>query len=331
MRVGEAGERELIRALLRVINRLNVNLMGYDDVSACSLGDGRALVVKTDSFVESADMLPGMLPEHVGRKLVVMNVSDFAAKGVRPLGMLISLAVPEDREVEYLVRLYEGAEEAALEYGFDILGGDTSRGEELVASGFLFGIQSEDKLVRRSGARVGDYVAVTGPFGSTAVAFSILLRGLEAPSERVKEEALKSVYEPHARLGEGVALAEAGLVTASIDSSDGLAASLHELAESSGVGILVESLPMSKCLLEFCEYHGINPVELALYGGGEEYELVVTVPPESWGEACRVVEGVGGHLHLIGRVVEGRGVRIVLGREVVDVERRGWEHFRGWG
>jgi len=330
MKVRDVGERDLIKLLLRVINKRKENLMVYDDVVAYPISETEAIVVKTDSFIESTDLLPNMKPEQVGRKLVVMNVSDFAAKGVMPLGMLISLALPSDYDVNYIVRVYEGAEETALEYGFDIMGGDTSHGKELMLSGFLFGFQRKSKIVRRDGARVGDYVATTGVFGDTSVAFSILFKGLEAPDEGLRRRVLKSVYEPKARLKEGLKLAENAFITSSIDSSDGLAISLYELAESSNVGILVESIPLSQNLIDFCEYHGLDPIKLALYEGGEEFELIVTIPPRSWHEAKEIIRGIGGELHYLGKVVKGKGVHLKVNERKVLVEKRGWEHFRGW-
>jgi len=330
MKVKDVGERELVKLLLSIINKREENLMIYDDVVAYPISKKSALIVKTDSFVESADLLPNMKPEQVGSKLVVMNVSDFAAKGIVPLGMLISLSLPSDYDVDYIVKIYEGAEKTALSYGFDIMGGDTSYGEELVLSGFLFGLQERDKLIKRCGARVGDYVATTGPFGDTSVAFSILLKSLKAPSEELERHVFRSVYEPRARLKEGLALAERKLVTASIDSSDGLAISLYEIAESSKVGILIEDIPLSKNLIEFCEYHQLNPIEMALYEGGEEFELIVTIPPRFWEEAKSTIERVGGKLHYIGRVIKEKGVYLKVNGKKVSVKRKGWEHFRGW-
>lgn len=330
MKVKDVGERKLIELLLKVINKRKKNLMGYDDVVAYPISKTDAIVVKTDSFIESTDLLPNMKPEQIGRKLVVMNVSDFAAKGVMPLGMLISLVLPDNYDVDYIVRVYNGAEEIALEYGFDVMGGDTSYGRELMLSGFLFGFQHKGKIVRRDGARVGDYVATTGVFGDTSVAFSILFKNLEAPDENLKKHVLKSVYEPRARLKEGLKLAENALVTASIDSSDGLAISLYEIAESSDVGILVENIPLSQNLIDFCEYHGLDPIKLALYEGGEEFELIVTIPPQLWHEAKEIIRKVGGELHCLGRVVKEKGVYLKVNREKIFVEKRGWEHFRGW-
>ncbi|MEK6919786.1 MAG: hypothetical protein AABX62_01935, partial [Thermoproteota archaeon] len=142
---------------------------------------------------------------------------------------------------------------------------------------------------------------------------------------RLKDGILtRTVFLPRARLREGLILARTGMATSSIDSSDGLAWSLHELARSSSVGIHLETVPIAPEAREFGERNGVSPLELALYGG-EEYELVVTVRREGFDRVRRRVPT----LIPIGRV--RRGPPAVTGNvegKTVRVEARGWEHFR---
>ena len=132
---------------------------------------------------------------------------------------------------------------------------------------------------------------------------------------------------PNARVKEGLVLAQSSLATASIDSSDGLAWSLHELSQASNVGFLIEELPVAPEAETFAELHGFDPAELVLYGG-EEYELVVTIKPTLWKTAKAAVETVGGALIRVGRVTEEKNVLLQTGKETVSVEARGWEHFK---
>jgi thiamine-monophosphate kinase len=132
---------------------------------------------------------------------------------------------------------------------------------------------------------------------------------------------------PKARLCEGLALRDSGAVSASIDSSDGLAWSLHELARMSGVGFLVNSVPVADEVRRFAEFNGLDSLELALYGG-EEYELVVTVKPKLWVDAETIVEAMGGALLPIGKVTRDSQVLVVVNGEKCVVEARGWEHFK---
>jgi len=133
---------------------------------------------------------------------------------------------------------------------------------------------------------------------------------------------------PKARLKEGLALARSGVATASIDSSDGLAISLHQLSSTSNVGFIVTDLPIPPEVERFANIHGLDPKELALYGG-EEYELVVTIKPSLWEKAHRITEIAGGTLTKIGRVTKERKVILRLrGEEEKRIPPRGWEHFR---
>lgn len=132
---------------------------------------------------------------------------------------------------------------------------------------------------------------------------------------------------PKARLREGLALGSSGLVSSSIDSSDGLAWSLHEVARLSRVGFVLESIPVADEVRRFAEFNRLDALELALYGG-EEYELVVTVKPKGWVDAEAAVEAVGGRLLPIGRVMREPQVVLSVDGERRVVEARGWEHFK---
>ncbi|RLI34278.1 thiamine-phosphate kinase, partial [Candidatus Bathyarchaeota archaeon] len=132
---------------------------------------------------------------------------------------------------------------------------------------------------------------------------------------------------PKARLKEGLALAETGAITSSIDSSDGLAWSLHEVADASGVGFLIEDIPVAPEVKEIAERCGLDPVELSLYGG-EEYELILTIKPELWDEVERIMEEIGTPFTIIGRVIEERRLVLKIDGRIEPIKRRGWEHFR---
>jgi thiamine-monophosphate kinase len=143
----------------------------------------------------------------------------------------------------------------------------------------------------------------------------------------IRGKLVESVYWPKARLREGLALAKTGVVTSSIDSSDGLAICLHELKKNSVIGLDVTNVPIAPEVRKFAEIHGLDPEALALYGG-EEYELVLTVKPEGWRNAVKAVEEVGGNLIAIGNVVDGTEVTQRKGNVVEPIPLRGWEHFK---
>jgi len=329
VRIKDLGEYRTIKMLLSLLRKDPKELMGYDDVSLVNI-NGAYVALKVDSFVESVDLLPGMQPEDIGRKLVTMGVSDFASKGIKPLGMAVSVAIPGAIEWDYLRRIYVGMDEYAKKYGMYVWGGDLSEGKELTLVGCFLGYAKDHRVPRRRDAKPGDLVYATGSFGLTSVAFRALLRGRRPKDKTLLQKAISSVFRPMARLKEGLTLIGRGLVHASIDISDGLAISLHEISENSKVRIVIDNVPLSEGVKEYAEGEGVNPIDLALYEGGEEYELLITIPKGKVKEAMKAIREVGGKLFYLGRVEVGRGVYLRVGEELKEVERRGWEHYRGW-
>ena len=268
-----------------------------------------------------------MTPYQAARKAVVMNFSDLGAKGVQPQGFMSSLGIPRDLEVEYIEEMAQGFEAGAREYGGYVIGGDTNEAADIIISGVALGVAKKDKIIKREGAMPGDILATTGPFGLTAAAFKVLLEGKEPP-EGLRETLVESAYNPQARIREGVALAESGAATSSIDSSDGLSVSLYDLSRSSGVGFRVEDLPIPPEVEAYAEHHILDPGDLALYGG-EEYELVFTVAEERLEDAREALAAVGCELLELGIATRETGMVTVKNGVESPIEKRGWEHFVG--
>jgi thiamine-monophosphate kinase len=314
------GEREIIQLLLEKFQPSPMPIPSGDDVSAVDLGGGRLAVLKVDMLVGKTDMPPGMTAYQAARKAVVMAVSDFAAKGVRPRAALVGLGLPRygSRKVKSLA---EGLRDAARQYGLSLIGGDTNEAGDLVITVAALGFCGKGRLLLRGGAKPGDLLAVTGPFGRTAAGLKILLENLKAPGN-LREKLLRPVFTPEARLQVGLRLRRLG-ATAAIDSSDGLAWSLRELAVASGVGFSVHRLPLAPEAKAFADLHRLDPFDLTFYGG-EEYELVVTLDPRRFRRGWEKRWG----LQVIGRAVEQGGLVF----EEKDVRRtiqpRGWEHFK---
>ena len=321
------GERQIIEIILEQLDIMPRLPLGFgDDVSAVELGKDELLVLKTDMLVDKTDVPPSMSLWQAARKAVIMNVSDLATKGAKPIALLVALGIPKSFTREDIVQIGKGLNSGAREYDTFVLGGDTNEASDLVISCAMFGTCRPQELLKREGARPGDILAVTGNFGKTAAGLKALLENLSVPSN-LKKPLLDAVLMPKARLKEGLALAASGTVTASIDSSDGLAWSLHELSKASHVGFLVEKLPAAREAAEFAEIHKLNLTELCLYGG-EEYELVLTVKPELWDKALNTVRKVGGNLIRIGKTIEERSMQLKTEEGVIPIEARGWEHFR---
>ena len=320
------GEREVINIISNQLEMPEMPIPFGDDVSAININEETLAVLKTDMLVGKTDVPPGMSLRQAARKAVVMNISDFAAKGVKPLVMLVSLGLPRDLNEDDVREIGKGLNEEAREYDTYVIGGDTNESSDLIISCSLLGFSNKEKLVSRSGARPGDIVAVTGEFGKTAAGLKILLEGLSA-SENVEKALKESVLLPKARLKEGLALSKVGGLTASIDSSDGLAWSLYEISYASDVGFIIDNVPIAWEAVEFARAHNLDPWELSLYGG-EEYELIVTVKPEFWWKVKKAVEKIGSSLTRIGIATEEKKIRLKIDGETRIIERRGWEHFK---
>ncbi len=318
------GEREIIRLLTKIYGTRNRLPLGYnDDVAAFPIPGKKWMILKSDMLVASTDVPRGMSLRQAARKAIVATVSDFAAKGVRPIALMVSLGLPSSLGRNDFLQIGYGLADGSEEYGCRIIGGDTSESRDLTIDCIGAGITQPSTLVRRSGAIPGDIVAVTGRFGNASAGLRLLLSGRKTPDSFARKLA-ESVLHPRARLEEGVRLAEHKLLSASIDSSDGLAWSLHEIARCSKTSIGLASIPIAQEAERFARQCKIWPFEFALYGG-EEYELVVTIKPSLIEKAKQLVPS----LIPIGRVGKGRpSVGANIGGRLVKVEARGWEHFK---
>ena len=306
-------------------------IFGYgDDAVAFEVEKEQLLVMHTDALVGSTDILPGMSAYDVGRKAVVMNVSDLLAKGVKPRSAVFCWGITRDYNAGLLTEIADGMTRTARECGMHITGGDTSESDDFFLAGTVFGFADRDKLLRRSTVKPGQIIASTGSFGLTSVAYRILLqRG--AASAEMRDRALEAAYRPKLRFAEANAIAEAGVASAGIDSSDGLARSLHWLAKMSKVGFIVDNLPTTEEVKQFGLMNKVDYVDLALYEGGEEYELIFSISQDNWTSALDAVERAGGKLYRIG--VATSDPQIILDLRNMprkQIQDLGWRHFTQW-
>jgi thiamine-monophosphate kinase len=316
-------EHEIIRILTtRFSSQPGIPLGFDDDVSAIPLSSKTWIIVKTDMIVGSTDVPPRMTIQEAARKAVVATVSDFAAKGVKPQALMVSIGLPAPVKKKTVQDIARGLGQTAREYRCKIIGGDTNQSDDLVIDITGIGAANPKTLVRRNGARPGDIIAVTGPFGKTSAGLRIL-KSKDKKDPAKYPSLVQAVLRPKARLAEGIVLAKSLASTSSIDSSDGLAWSLHQIANSSKVGINLDTIPIVADVQTFAREHQLSTLELALYGG-EEYELVVTIKPERFQDLKKLVPS----LTRIG-VVEKESFGIVahLDGKRIPIEERGWEHF----
>jgi len=321
------GERKIIEIIANHLEAMPNSPVPFgDDVSAVNIDQKQVAVLKTDMLVGKTDVPPNMSMWQAARKALVMNISDFASKGVQPTAALVSLGLPRGLMQKDIEEIARGLNSGAREYGAYVIGGDTGEASDLIISVSLYGAADKKSLMLRSGAKPGDILAVTGFFGKSAAGLRLLVNNYSASADQ-RNVLSGAVCMPKARLKEGLALSGSGAVSASIDSSDGLAWSLHEIGKMSNVGFLVHSVPVAHEVRRFAEFNHIDPLELALYGG-EEYELVVTIKSKGWVDAEAAVEAVGGRLLPIGKVTKDTQMLLDVDGEKHVIEARGWEHFK---
>jgi len=316
-------EQEIIHIITnQFAGERSVPLGFNDDVSAIPLSSKTWIIVKTDMLVGSTDVPPGMTIQQAARKAVVATISDFAAKGVKPQALMVSIGLPAPVKKRTVHEIARGLGRAAREYDCKIIGGDTNQADDLVIDVIGVGLAKPKELVRRDGARPGDVVAVTGSFGKSSAGLRILMSKQKTDFAKYPS-LIRAARLPEARLTQGIILAKSHGASSSIDSSDGLAWSLHQIAQASMVGINLHTIPVAAEVESFAKEHRLSALELALYGG-EEYELVVTIRPERFNELKKRVP----LLRKIGTAEKKRfGVLAQIGRKRIRVETRGWQHF----
>ena len=257
-----------------------------DDAAALRLSPEKLALFTCDALVEGVHFRrEWMSPEQLGWKALAQNVSDIAAMGGEPRFALVTAALPSALPVEFVDHLYTGLERAGQEYGVELAGGDTvgTPGPVMISIALL-GEVAPGRLLRRAGARPGDAILITGEVGAAAAGLALLEAGHRPDSASLEAElkaAISAHLEPRARLREGQLLAEAGLLSAMIDLSDGIADDLARICEENRVGARVQTpqLPIAAGCRRAAEVLGKDPLEFALCGG-EDYELLFTCPQE---------------------------------------------------
>lgn len=311
------GEFEL---LARVRERLGpaagrVRLGSGDDAAVTVPGGATATSI--DAVVEGVHFRRDRASlRQIGHKALAASLSDLAAMGAEAGEAYVTLGVPRDLDEDGCMELLEGMAALAEASGTALAGGDVTRAGELFVTIAVVGHgEDPDSFVSRGGARPGDVLVLTGEVGGARAGLSLLAHPeLEPAAGEEARDLCARQLEPHPRLTSGRALAEAG-ATAMIDLSDGLAADARHLAERSGVGLRIdaEAVPVALGAVRVLETSGGDGLLQALEGG-EDYELLASIPPERLTHAQRLVHEAEEGLALtrIGEVVEGEAVQLRL-------------------
>jgi len=332
MRLREAGELEFIRGVrASAPSRTGSVTVGIgDDAAVLAPEPGSSLLLKCDAAVEGRHFRREWLtPTEIGARAALSAISDIAAMGGRPVALLLTLLISPDEELVFARDIVRGAADAGDALGATLAGGETVAtegplGVDVIVAGFV----PTGRELRRSAARPGEAVLVTGTLGDSAAGLASLRGGMASLS--ATHHVISRYKRPQPRIEFGRFLVEWGAVHAAIDISDGLVRDAGHLATESGVAIIVERdvLPISREACQVAEALGVDPRAWAA-GGGEDYELLFTAPPDAVpGLISESGRRFGLAVTRIGSVVEGQGVRVRAadGSEWVP-PGEGWDQF----
>ncbi len=316
--MSKLSEKKIIKLFQ---NRLGNTNFVPEDVESFKIGKKR-LVAKVDTLVESTDVPPGMKLEDVARKSIVSCVSDFAAKGVKPIFGIVSLTIPKRLSRSNIESLAKGFQRAAGEFKLKILGGDTNEGKELVINFSLFGIS--EKIVNRKGAKTNHVIITSGPFGYSGAGLSILLKNKNG-SKKFKAKAKRAVFRPNCRLTFG--LKNKNYFSSSMDSSDGLSTTLNEMSTQSKKKFVITRMPSENDVFDFASSNGLNANDL-IFNGGEEYEIVATANTSNLTRIKKYAKKHRIKLYEIGYVTKGSGVFYKKDGKLIRIKDKGWQHLQ---
>ena len=308
------NEKEIIR-----IFRQKKNLA--EDVELFHLGK-ELCATNIDTLVESTDIPAKSDLVDMARKSVVSSVSDFAAKGIIPKFCIISVTIPKTFSKNQITKMATGFRKACDEFDLELLGGDTNEGKEIVIHVVLFG--KAGKIVPRNGARHGDVIITTGPFGYTSSALQILLKKKKS-TKKFSNIAKTKFFHPIPRLKFGIVCKN--LLSSSIDSSDGLSSCLQELSTSSKKRFMVTKFPVKDDVRDFVTMNKLDLKDIIM-NGGEEFELVCTVPAKNLEKVKRNAKKLKVDLYEIGIVTRGKHVVLKNNTGQSRIIDGGWLHFQ---
>jgi len=333
LQVGNLGEIKIIKLIEALVLKKTGKEILRDDsffFEFKNKDSNRNIVLNSDMLVSTTDVPPQMNSYQIGRKSVLMNVSDLLVKGVRPSGLIISFGLPRELKKHEFIELLNGIIDYSVKYNMDYIGGDVNETKELIINPTVFGFKNPLAMIHRKGINVGDILIANNKFGLTGVGFDILLNKKGDSHEFPNyERSIMSVLEPKITGNEAFILSERKLASSSIDSSDGLFKSLQDLMLSNpnlGFEIFFNDDLIDTEVIKYSNEFNVSLEDLVLRGG-EEFIHLFTVDPLYFTTAQQEIQSKNGQIFKIGKVISGEHVYIVKEGEKKEIKSHGFEHF----
>ncbi len=306
LKVEDLGEQGVLERLQRFCP---AELVG-DDAAVVATAPGKSLVITTDVLVDGVHFSDRTTsPADVGWRAAAVNLSDLAAMGATPVGLTVGLSIPGDVPITWIEQLYQGLTDCLQQYDTVIVGGDVCRSPIITVAIAAFGHISPEQVIRRSAAQPGDAILVTGVHGASRAGLELLLHPSWGSnlSKTERHSLIQAHQRPKPRLDVPLLLGQLqpGRV-AGMDSSDGLADAVLQICRASGVGARIErsQIPIPHALALTSPEQAL---EWALYGG-EDFELVLALPPEI---ALSLLPQLEQGAAIIGEIVVGTEVQLI--------------------
>ncbi|PVZ87359.1 thiamine-phosphate kinase [Serratia sp. S1B] len=303
--------------------RRDVQLGIGDDCALLTVAEKQLLAISTDTLVSGIHFLADIDPADLGYKALAVNLSDLAAMGADPAWLSLALTLPNVDEA-WLKAFSDSLFEQLNYYGMQLIGGDTTRGP-LSMTLTINGLVPAGRALTRSGARIGDWIYVTGTLGDSAAGLAVLQQRLQVSNPEARNYLLKRHLRPMPRVLQGKALRD--LASSAIDISDGLISDLKHVLNASRCGARIEldELPMSQAMTQHAEVD--QALRWALTGG-EDYELCFTVPEINRGALEVALSHLGADYTCIGQIVSpADGVKFYRGHKEIELPWHGYDHF----
>lgn len=290
---------------------------------------GVYLLATSDMGFEKSDFPPFATPEQVGKIFISMTLSDIAAMGGKPIGVLTALGIPEDMEKNYIERLVKSFDKNARKFGAEIVGGDVNDSEIFTICGSAIGYCEKDKCLLRSGAKIGDYIGVVDYVGDYVAAYNAFDKNLELDSAS-KRYLLRKLLEAEPQIEIGIEFAESKSVNSCIDLNDGLERGLKEIAIASKKDLLVyeDKIPISKSAKKVAEKLRCSYSDMSL-GFSGDLNLLVTFPKKYLKKLSDIVTSYGKDFFVIGEVIgNGNNVYISKNNKKEILKKSSYEHYK---
>ncbi len=297
-----------------------------DDAALIDVPAGKQLVITKDTINEGVHFLGTEEPALIAKKLLRVNLSDLAGKGATPLCYLLAASLPQEIDEQWIAAFAEGLKQDQQAFAIHLAGGDTTKTLGMLSLSLTaLGLVDTGKILKRSGAQIGDDVYVSGTVGDSALGLMSLNGELNPNFER--DDELEQRYflpQPRVELGQKLA----GIAHASMDSSDGLVQDLGHICATSGVGATIELplVPLSRSALELVSRY--PKLWERIITGGDDYELLFTAPASAGTAITKLAATLNLPITRIGSVTKGSGVIVLDAKgQPMSLEKTGYKHF----